>query len=1006
MWQWLASVRTAERERFAFFIGLGCLVSIAQMLGQAGSESLFLARLGAGRLPATFVAASLTTVAASLLYALRVGRARNDRVLVELLAVAALAVVLAAVAVREGSAAGLVALYCLFFATQAVLTNHYWALVGDFFDTLAAKRLVPLFTVGLSLGGALGGATAIGVVSAISAEALLVGWALGLVAAAALVLGSRARFQRWRALTSSEEDETSVAGISAAMRYLRGSPLGRRLVASSLAMVLAVFVAQYLYSGMIAAAFPDEARLAAFLALYLAVSNGVEVLVELLATPLAIRRLGVPTANLLHPLLTLGSFIGLAFAPGLATAVAARANRELLDNALAVPVRTLAGNALPQRFRSRVRAFLEGIVVYSGMSLAGAVLLAVDELPADLLAGAGAALALLYLVANLAVRRQYLAAIVTELRAGRLDLRELRSEIGAHELHSLAELWSHLARTETGEPSAAVLELPRLLVSHGVTAPVRDAVAYASSRLRAACLEALATVEMDPALWCDTLADPDASVRRVALRALPAAALREPIVAAALHASLADPDLRARAEAARRVGADGEAVLVDLLDSGDAAAVVAALDAAPPAFARAAALQLDARDPRVRAAALRALARAADDGAVEFAALSARLEDPDMGVRCAAVVALGTRREGEVLAVLAGALRDASRAVRNAAIDALAARGDRGALAVRPILAAPEESAIGAALRVLAAVGSPAARGLLRGTYGDHVREAIGALHCARAFSAAGAAVPRFTSVAIGDAFARALRLAWRALARLEDERVVRSAERALRLASGRVRGDALEVVSQLGERDVSRQLVLLLEPIPLDEKLAALRSDVPPPRDLADAQLRARALSSPWTRIPADSPNAEEKILMERLLSLRQVSLFSRMSLERLHAIERITQESEYVRGEVIMREGELGDELFCLVEGEVEVLRGAGTPDQMCLNRLGPGAYLGEMAVLDGSPRSATVVAASSVRILVLAGERLRELVQDMPELAFDLLRVLAERVRSAEQKLAPMS
>jgi len=142
----------------------------------------------------------------------------------------------------------------------------------------------------------------------------------------------------------------------------------------------------------------------------------------------------------------------------------------------------------------------------------------------------------------------------------------------------------------------------------------------------------------------------------------------------------------------------------------------------------------------------------------------------------------------------------------------------------------------------------------------------------------------------------------------------------------------------------------------------------------------------------------------MERLLSLQQVSLFSRMSLERLHAIERITQESEYVRGEVIMREGELGDELFCLVEGEVEVLRGAGTPDEMHLNRLGPGAYFGEMAVLDGSPRSATIVAASPVRVLVLAGERLRELAQEMPELAFDLLRVLADRVRSAEQKLAP--
>lgn len=1003
MRRWLASVRSAERERFAFFFGLGGLIAIAQMLGQAGSESLFLARLGAARLPATFVAASLTTVAVSLLYALRVGRARNDRVLVELLVVAAIAVAIAAFAVREGSAPGLVALYCLFFATQAVLTNHYWTLIGDFFDTLAAKRLVPLFTVGLSLGGAVGGATAIGVVSALSPEALLVGWALGLIAAAVLVLASRARFQRWRALAATEEDETSVAGISAAMRYLRGSPLGRRLIASSLAMVLAVFVAQYLYSGMIAAAFPDEARLAAFLALYLAVSNGIEVLVELFVTPLAIRKLGVPTANLLHPLLTIMSFVGLAFAPGLATAVAARGNRELLDNALAVPVRTLAGNALPQRFRSRVRAFLEGIVVYSGMSLAGAVLLAVDRLPTDLLAGAGGALACLYLLANLAVRRQYLAAIVTELRAGRLDLRELRSEMGTHELQSLAEFWSHLARTESGEPSAAVLELPPLLVSRGVTAPVREAVAYAGPRLRAACLEALAPVELDPALWRNALGDPDASVRRVALRTLPEALLDEPTVAAALHASLADPDPRARAEAARRVGVEGDDVLRALLDSGDVACVVAALEAVPAAFAPAAARALVARDPRVRVAALGALARAGDDGAVDLAALCARLADTDAGVRCAAVAALATRREDEASTLLAGALRDLSREVRSAAIDAVAARGDPGALAVKPLLAAPEESAIGGAMRVLALVGSPIARGLLREEYAARVREAIGALQCARALGAAGAAVPRFTVIASSDAFARALRLAWRALARLEDARVVRSAERALRLASGRIRADALEVVSQLGDRDVSRQLVLLLEPIPIEEKLAALRTDVSPPRDLAEAQRRARALSSPWTRISADSPNAEEKVLMERLLSLRQVSLFSRMSLERLHAIERITQESEYVRGEVLLREGEVGDELFCLVEGEVEVLRGAGTPEERHLNRLGPGAYLGEMAVLDGSPRSATVVAASTVRVLVIAGERLRELVHEMPELAFDLLRVLAERVRSAEQKLA---
>jgi HEAT repeat protein len=633
------------------------------------------------------------------------------------------------------------------------------------------------------------------------------------------------------------------------------------------------------------------------------------VLVELVVTPFAIRRLGVPTANLIHPLLTGLSFVALALAPSLATAIAARVNREMLDNALAVPARTLVGNALPQRFRSRVRAFLEGIVVYSGMSLAGAVLLAAGKLPEDLVAWAGGGLALLYLAANLGVRRQYVASIVSELRAGRLDLRELQSEIGAHEMESLAALWTHLARDEEGEPNPALLELPPLLVGHGVLAPVREGVGHAHPQLRAACIRALAAVDGDPALWHRALADPDASVRRVAVRVLPEAAAQQAGIAAALRACLADPDAAVRAEAASRFGAEGEPVLVALLAADDADSVIAGLEALPPNLAAAAARHLDDADPRVRVAALHALSGCADPGVVDLVALETRLRDSDTRVRRAAVVALAPRSETEAIAALATALRDPSREVRNVAIDALTAHGNPGYLAARATLDAPEESAVGAAMRVLGGVATDASRARLRVEYGVRVLEAIAAFQCARLLGAAGAAAPRFAAVASGDALARALRLCWRALARLEDETVVRSAERALQQGSGRMRADALEVVSQLGDREASRKLVLLLEPIPIEEKLAALRGDVPPPQDPADAQQRARSLSSPWTRIPSEVPTAEEERLVERLLSLRQVSLFSRMSLERLHAIERITQESEYVRGEVIMREGDPGE-------------------------------------------------------------------------------------------------
>ena len=92
-----------------------------------------------------------------------------------------------------------------------------------------------------------------------------------------------------------------------------------------------------------------------FFGLFLAATNALEIGIELSVSRWLIPRLGVPTANLLHPLLSCLSFLGLALVPRLPVAVAARVNRETLENALANPLRNLSYNALPRRFRGRVR---------------------------------------------------------------------------------------------------------------------------------------------------------------------------------------------------------------------------------------------------------------------------------------------------------------------------------------------------------------------------------------------------------------------------------------------------------------------------------------------------------------------------------------------------------------------------------------------------------------------------------------------------------------------------
>ena len=138
----------------------------------------------------------------------------------------------------------------------------------------------------------------------------------------------------------------------------------------------------------------------------------------------------------------------------------------------------------------------------------------------------------------------------------------------------------------------------------------------------------------------------------------------------------------------------------------------------------------------------------------------------------------------------------------------------------------------------------------------------------------------------------------------------------------------------------------------------------------------------------------------MDRLLALQQISLFSSLTLDQLDAIAQLTSEVTYAPGESIVREGEAGNELFLVLEGSTDVFIGYGTHAERCVNNIEAIDYFGEMAVLDGEPRSATIVAREPCRLLTLDGESLKSLISQMPEISFEIFRVLTERVRDLEQ------
>ena len=96
---------------------------------------------------------------------------------------------------------------------------------------------------------------------------------------------------------------------------------------------------------------------------------------------------------------------------------------------------------------------------------------------------------------------------------------------------------------------------------------------------------------------------------------------------------------------------------------------------------------------------------------------------------------------------------------------------------------------------------------------------------------------------------------------------------------------------------------------------------------------------------------------------------------------------------GDVLFREGETGDVMFAVAEGKVELHHG-GT----VIETIGPGGILGEMALIDAGPRSATAQAATEALVVRVDKEHFTYLVQEHPTFALQVMTVMAERIRRA--------
>ena len=128
---------------------------------------------------------------------------------------------------------------------------------------------------------------------------------------------------------------------------------------------------------------------------------------------------------------------------------------------------------------------------------------------------------------------------------------------------------------------------------------------------------------------------------------------------------------------------------------------------------------------------------------------------------------------------------------------------------------------------------------------------------------------------------------------------------------------------------------------------------------------------------------------------ALARAPLFRNLSRNDLVALAKVTEDLEVEEGKVLAREGDIGHEFFVIVDGEVDVAKEGET-----VRRLGSGEFFGEIALIWESPRrTATVTAATPVRLFVLTRPAFRGLIDHHPDIEEKVLEALEERVRTTK-------
>ena len=143
----------------------------------------------------------------------------------------------------------------------------------------------------------------------------------------------------------------------------------------------------------------------------------------------------------------------------------------------------------------------------------------------------------------------------------------------------------------------------------------------------------------------------------------------------------------------------------------------------------------------------------------------------------------------------------------------------------------------------------------------------------------------------------------------------------------------------------------------------------------------------------------------MQTLL-LKRVPMFKGLDQSDLESIAEHITTHTYTRNTILMHEGELPDAMYVVVDGRVKIYVSDAEGRELVLDTLSPGEFFGELALIDGSPRSATVVTTTDATISRILKTDFDRCLEESPRIAVNLLKTLSKRIRTLNDSIKDLA